>query len=338
MDIPRIDIGPLYHGPSAARDAVDQAIMTAAGQSGFMTITGFPPAIPVDAATRRDLLRLFALPIAAQRQLWRQKFLPGQPNVYRGWFPVQPGAVTAKEGIDMGPDIAHGAAVIDPADPLREATPLPDEATLPGWRATATRYYLGMEETGRLLMRAVARGLGLAELTFDDAFIGGISTLRLLHYPVRDEAALAAIDDPALWVEHQGGRFVVNGRPHVDSGFMTLLAQDGVAGLQARAHDGAWHDVPPEEGTLAVNFGKVLDRWTGGRIKATEHRVIGRGQARHSIPFFLEPRVDAEIRPLPLPGIAPFAPFLYGDYLWATTTKFVEFHGMEHLRAPRRAA
>ena len=29
---------------------------------------------------------------------------------------------------------------------------------------------------------------------------------------------------------------------------MTLLAQDGVEGLQARARDGAWIDVPPEEG------------------------------------------------------------------------------------------
>lgn len=338
MDIPRIDIGPLYSGPSAARDAVDQAIMAAAGQSGFMTITGFPAAIPVDAATRHDLLRLFSLPLAEQRKLWRQKFLPSQPNIYRGWFPAQPGAVTAKEGIDMGPDVAHGPAVGDPADPLREATPLPDEAVLPGWRATAARYYRGLEETGRLLMQSVARGLGLPDHTFDSAFTGGISTLRLLHYPVRDTADLAAIEDPALWVEHKGARHVVNGRAHVDSGFMTLLAQDGVPGLQARSHAGEWVDVPPEEGTLAVNFGKVLDRWTGGRIKATEHRVIGMGQTRYSVPFFLEPRVDAEIRPLPLPGIAPFAPFLFGDYLWATITKFVEFHGMEGLRAPLRAA
>ena len=338
MDIPRIDIGPLYHGPSAARDGVDQAIMAAAGQSGFMTITGFPAAIPVDADTRHDLLRLFALPLNSQRKLWRQKFLASQPNVYRGWFPAQDGAVTAKEGIDMGPDVAHGAAVVDPADPLREATPLPDEAELPGWRATAGRYYRGLEETGRLLMQSVARGLGLPDHSFDDAFTGGISTLRLLHYPVRHAAELAAIDDPALWVEHNGGRYVVNGRAHVDSGFMTLLAQDGVPGLQARSHAGEWVDVPPEEGTLAVNFGKVLDRWTGGRINATEHRVIGMGQPRYSVPFFLEPRVDAEIRPLPLPGIAPFAPFLFGDYLWATITKFVEFHGMEGLRAPLRAA
>ncbi len=93
-------------------------------------------------------------------------------------------------------------------------------------------------------------------------------------------------------------------------------------------------DVPPEEGTLAVNFGKLLERWTGARIEATEHRVIGSGQPRRSIPFFYEPRTNAVIAPLPLPGVS-FEPFQYGDYLWSTMTKFVEFHGLEGLRRPQ---
>jgi isopenicillin N synthase-like dioxygenase len=95
-------------------------------------------------------------------------------------------------------------------------------------------------------------------------------------------------------------------------------------------------DVPPVEGTLAVNFGKVLERWSGGRIKATEHRVIGRGRERMSIPFFYEARADARIAPLPIDPSDAFAPFLYGDYLWKTTTQFVEFKGMESLRKPLR--
>jgi isopenicillin N synthase-like dioxygenase len=116
---------------------------------------------------------------------------------------------------------------------------------------------------------------------------------------------------------------------------MTLLAQDGVAGLQARAADGGWLDVPPEEGTLAINFGKLLEMWTGGRIKATEHRVIGRGEERYSIPFFYDARGDALIEPLPLSGAPRFTPFYLGDYLWSTITKFVEFQGLEGLRRPQ---
>jgi isopenicillin N synthase-like dioxygenase len=55
-----------------------------------------------------------------------------------------------------------------------------------------------------------------------------------------------------------------------------------------------------------------------------------------SVPFFYEARADAEIRPLPLDRGDAFEPFLYGDYLWATTTQFVEFKGMESLRTPMR--
>ena len=55
-----------------------------------------------------------------------------------------------------------------------------------------------------------------------------------------------------------------------------------------------------------------------------------------SIPFFYEARADADIHPLPMDGAASFEPFLYGDYLWATTTQFVEFKGMERLRRPIR--
>jgi isopenicillin N synthase-like dioxygenase len=128
----------------------------------------------------------------------------------------------------------------------------------------------------------------------------------------------------------------VTGTPHEDTGFLTLLAQDGVAGLQAQHRSLEWLDVPPTEGLLAVNFGKVLERLSAGRIKATRHRVIGYGRERKSLPFFYEPRADAEFRPLPLEWTGSFEPFFYGDYLWATTTKFVEFKGLEGLRRPLR--
>ncbi len=334
--IPVIEIGALFGPPSPARDAADQAVMAAASAIGFMTVTGLPPDIPADARTRREMLRLFALPDAERRKLWRQKFDPLQPNVYRGWFPLSEGDPTYKEGIDIGPDLAYGAAVVDAADPLCEASALPREDLLPGWRAVAAGYYRGMERTAGALMRSVARGLALDEDFFDASFAsGGISTLRFIRYPVRSEQSLADSKAEGMWVMHDGVRRYSVGRPHVNSGFVTLLAQDGVEGLQARARDGSWVDVPPVEGTLAVNFGKVLERWTGGRIKATEHRVLGSGRERFSIPFFYEPRVDAEIVPLPLAGIESFAPFLFGDHLWALMTKFVEFRGLETLRKPR---
>ena len=332
--IPSIDIGALFAADPVARTGTDRAIMAAAAGRGFLLIHGVPDDVPMGAKARAQLLRLFDLPSEAVRPLWRQKFDATHRNVYRGWFPLQKGFPTAKEGIDMGADVAYGADLIDASDPLREATPLPAEEALPGWRVAVAAYYRSMERLANALMRSLARGLGLPEQHFDRSFERGLSTLRVIRYPVRNDLDARADLRPQLWVMHAGERRYLTGNPHVDSGFLTLLAQDGVDGLQARLSNGDWVDVPPLEGTLAVNFGKVLERWCGGRIKATEHRVIGSGRERHSIPFFYEARSDAEIAPLPLPNAAQFEPFLYGDYLWATTTQFVEFAGMEGLRKP----
>jgi len=183
-------------------------------------------------------------------------------------------------------------------------------------------------------MAAIARGLGLEETVFERAMTGGISTLRLIRYPPRPKGKSGDAEDGDRWVMHEGRRRQLIGIAHADSGLVTLLAQDGVGGLQARGADGVWVDVPPREGALAVNFGKLLSRWTGGRVKATEHRILSSGTLRHSIPFFFEPRVDAEIAPLPLAGVEPFAPFHYGDHVWAEMMKFVEFRGLEGCRLP----
>lgn len=332
--VPTIDVAALFGPAGRAREAVDAGIAAAAADIGFLTIAGLGTHAPLGPEARAALLRIFTLGEASLRRLWRRKFAPGNSNLYRGFFPLQPGNVTAKQGIDMGPDLVHGASVVRVDDPLREPTPLPEEAELPGWRAAARRYYTAMEQVSRALMQSVARSFGLEQHYFDGAFHRGLSTLRLLHYPARSAAELGRAD-PAVWVEHQGKRRHLTGAPHTDSGFLTLLAQDGTAGLQARSREGAWVDVPPAEGALAVNFGQVLERWSGGRIRATEHRVIGSATERFSIPFFYEARADAEIRPLPFDDPQSFEPFLYGDYLWERITAFVEFRGMERQRQAR---
>jgi isopenicillin N synthase-like dioxygenase len=335
--IPVIDVSSLFSGEGVDRARTDAQILRAAAAPGFFLAHNFPRTVPIDRESRLELLRLFDLPEREIRPLWRKKFDPSHANVYRGWFPAQVGFLTSKEGIDLGPDVAYGSSLARSDDPLREPTPLPREQALPGWREAIARYYRGMIEASRALMHSIARSLDLAEDFFDDAFDRGLSTLRLIRYPPRVDLQQAVETDPSVWVVHEGKRCYVTGAPHVDSGFLTLLAQHGVGGLQARDRGGAWMDVPSLEGALAVNFGRVLERWSAGRIQATEHRVIGSGEARMSVPFFYEARADAEIAPLPRDPADAFEPFLYGDYLWATTTQFVEFAGLEGLRKPRRA-
>ncbi len=332
--VPSIKIGSLFGPKCAVRDATDGAILTAARDVGFLTVTGLPAEVPMGKKARAALLRVFDLTPAEQRMLWRQKFEPSNRNVYRGWFPLQPGNLTSKEGIDLGGDIAHGDALVVPGDPLREATPLPPESRLTGWHEACGTYYRGMERVSSALMHSLARSLGLPESYFDSAFYHGLSTLRLLRYPVRSAAELATCDDPALWVDDAAGHRYVTGAAHTDSGFLTLLAQDGVSGLQAKCGTRRWVDVPPDDESLIVNFGQVLEQWCAGRIRATEHRVLGTGVERYSVPFFYEARADAVISPLPGDRATGFSSFVFGDYLWRRITNFVEFRGMASLRTP----
>ncbi len=315
-EIPILDVAAMFGPESGRRADTDAAIRGAAGECGFLVLAGLPDSVPVGVEARRDLLRLFELSDEAKRRLWRRASAPENPNVYRGYFPLSAGVI--KEGIDMGPT---GPVPGEPGDALTEPTPLPEEEALPGWRERVRDTFAALELVGATLMRALARGLGLPETTFDAAFDGGISTFRLIRYPAW----------PAL-AEYYGvplrplgpGRYDIGGE-HVDSGFVTLLQQDGVEGLQARAATGEWIDVPHVERTLVVNFGKLLERWTGGRILATPHRVLGNDVPRCSIPFFYEPRVDARIEPLDLEGAEPFEPFAYGDHLWEAMSEFPEF-------------
>ena len=336
--IPVVDVTPLFDPELPPNAAPDRALAAAAHDIGFVCIRGLPGDAASGPAARARLLGIFGLDAIGKRQLYRRKFAPENPNIYRGWFPLQAGNLTSKEGIDIGGDLVHGSAVIVPGDPLREPSPLPHEDQLPGWRAAVAAYYRAMERVAEALLHSLARGLGLRAEYFDDSFRHGLSTLRLIRYPLRDAAEAATVQDPAMWVEFHGERRYLIGAPHTDSGFVTLLAQDGVSGLQARARTGEWVDVPPLEGTLVINFGQVLEQWSAGRIRATEHRVLGSGRERFSIPFFYEARADATIAPLPADRPDLFAPFQYGDFLWKRMTSFVEFRGMERERSAKHVA
>lgn len=319
MHIPNIDISPLFDAAHPARNHTDQLIFDAATEAGFMTIYGLPNPAATATEAQRLLLRLFTLPEDKQRQLWKQNFEPNNPNLYRGMFPLHSGKTLSRAGYEMGPDILRRLPSAE-HDLLFQPTPLPSEADIPGFLDAARAYFLTMEQAGFSILASLSRSLGIAETFFAEAFRDGISTLRLLHYLPRQHLPIS--ED-----------LKTTRGAHVDSGLLTILsAYQGASGLQATSRTGEWIDVPLYEGRFAVNFGGLLERWTGGKIRATQHGVAPVNVERFSIPFFFEPRPDTLIEPLPLEGISPFKPFLFGDHLWATTTRFSENYGLLPLR------
>lgn len=61
--------------------------------------------------------------------------------------------------------------------------------------------------------------------------------------------------------------------PHSDYGFLTLLLQDTVRGLQIQHRD-EWFTVQPIPGAFVVNVGDHLEIFSNGRYKSVLHRVI----------------------------------------------------------------
>ena len=99
--------------------------------------------------------------------------------------------------------------------------------------------------------------------------------LRFLHYP-----PTSRLDD---------GSAPEFSTPHTDYGAITLLAVDGVPGLEVYL-DGIWTPVAAEPGSLIVQLGDMLARWTNDRYRSTPHRVVGSsGVDRFSVPFFVNP-------------------------------------------------
>ena len=71
-----------------------------------------------------------------------------------------------------------------------------------------------------------------------------------------------------------------------------------------QAADDTWVDAPPLEGAFIVNTGELLEVASGGYLRATRHRVVAPdpGTDRISIPFFVNPALDAVIDIIELPA------------------------------------
>ncbi|WP_343771834.1 2OG-Fe(II) oxygenase family protein, partial [Marinomonas arenicola] len=104
--------------------------------------------------------------------------------------------------------------------------------------------------------------------------------LRVLHYPpLKGDEELGAIRAGA----------------HEDINLLTILPSANEPGLQVKAKDGSWVDVPCDFGTLVVNIGDMLQEASGGYFPSTSHRVINpegadKTKSRISLPLFLHPK------------------------------------------------
>jgi len=98
-----------------------------------------------------------------------------------------------------------------------------------------------------------------------------------------------------------------------------VLCQDNCGGLQIENLEGEWIEAPPIEGTLVVNVGDLLERWTDGAFRSTPHRVINSsGKERLSLVLAFDPDPETNIDARDIYGCShesKQSPISCGDYL-----------------------
>ena len=318
MAIPTIDLTPFA---SDAAQLGDQASRTAAEidgalrEVGFVTVVGH--GVPDDVRGRYfDAIReFFALPLER-----KEAIAIGRSEFHRGYVGLgaeslegalgnvddaigSAAAGDLKETLDTGTEYALDHPLVVAGTPLHGPNQWPD---LPGFREAYDAYRTAVVEAALRMQRGMATALGLAPTFFEDQPGDTMFHLRLIHYPPRSRVT------PAPGQLGCGA--------HTDYGTLTVLADDGVGGLQVQRRSGEWVDVNVPAGHLVVNIGDLMAIWTNDRWVSNPHRVVNPpGRDRYSSPLFVTPPFHLRIETLPscrdADGGSRHEPLVSGPYL-----------------------
>lgn len=259
--------------PFYSHAAPAQAIHDALSQSGFMQISD----IGIDQTLLADVYEV------------SRAFFCGDPAIK-----TRCGYRSAQENFgyqgllqeNLDPTAAADLKETFTMRNILNACPADERWPNPHFKALMQAFYAEALRAAHDIQRAMALHLGESEDFFTRVHNGEVISLRLLYYPAQETSA---VTDGQL-----------GAGAHTDYGFLTLLFQDDVGGLQVLNNENRWMDVPPVEGAVVVNSGDLLEQWTNGVYRSTLHRVMPRTQGRDrlSIAMFIDPDSDTRVTPL----------------------------------------
>jgi isopenicillin N synthase-like dioxygenase len=283
-EIPVIDIAALRAGDAAGKRRVADEIGRACRGIGFFYVRGHGIDDAAMAKVFGEAKRFFSLPESEKNLISISHSMHN-----RGYVPLEGENLDPsrdpdlKECFNIGRDLAADDPDVVAGRPFHGPNQWPE---LAGWREGMYGHYLRLKALCETLHVAFAIDLGLPEDFFAPLVDRPLATLRLLHYPPHPGEP-----DPKQ----------LGCAPHTDYGNVTVLAQDGIEGLQVLTRDGGeWLNAPVIPGAFVCNIGDLLMRWTNDVYVSTPHRVINRsGKERYSMAFFHDPNDDAVIEGLP---------------------------------------
>ncbi|CAI9119245.1 isopenicillin N synthase family dioxygenase [Brytella acorum] len=297
--LPIIDLGPARAGDYAPTGAL---ISNAFSTSGFCYLRNHGISEDLIRRVHDEALDFFHAPMD-------EKLACKPKEAVRGFNALNRTTMYGAENPDykefyqIGLELPADDPVVLAGQPLRGPNQWP--ADRPAFREAMTDYFEAVGVCGQHLLRAVACSLGIAPDFFVSKYDRPLQRTQAIWYPPHPP-------------EREKDQFGV--APHTDYGCITLLWQDGTGGLDVQGVDGQWVPAPPIPGTLVINIGDLLCRWSNRRYNSNMHRVTNRsGRERLSIATFYDPDYDAIVDPrdLNLPdGVdSLFPPVSAGDYI-----------------------
>lgn len=306
--IPVVDIG-----------AFVEAMEKAGGQEGAVSVVQNQPEVKDTARLVHDAVCQYGFCYLDNHGL-PQYVLDGMFSSSKQFFELDP---KIKERYARGGDTNHGWVSLEreklnenrPHADLKEAfnfSPCEEKewpSEVPGMAASFNAMFHSCHVLSSRVLDLMGVALELKDCTMLSRCHqlcgkkGSYTSLRSLYYPPCTNMKEGQI---------QCGE-------HSDYGSITLLFQDGTAGLQIVGKDGEYHDVKPVPGAVLVNVGDLIQRWTADKYPATKHRVIvppqaaAEGRARQSLAFFCHPD-DATLITC-LDGSNMYPPITSYDYL-----------------------
>ncbi|OOF89896.1 hypothetical protein ASPCADRAFT_157889 [Aspergillus carbonarius ITEM 5010] len=290
--LPTINISPYLEDPtSAAGQKVLGEVRAACTSTGFFLLLGHGIPHELQESLLAGAAKFFALPTEVKLSL------DAKNNV--GFLGYDAMASQSYES-DVLPDLKEGyyyGTEIPLDDPRvsngtffqgRNVFPPTELLSDEAFRKPLEAYYQAIVKLSWMVFDLVTATMPYDSHVWDEFKANTpVFPLRLLHYPPKPER-----DDS------EGRQLGISA--HRDFGALTLLLQDGHAGLEVQDQEtGEWIGVPAEKNAYVVNLGQIMNKITGGQYKSSLHRVVNKTSTdRYSVVLFSNGNMDFKLRRL----------------------------------------
>ncbi len=309
-DIPIIDIGPLYNANYENKEIhkIGKIIKDSCKEFGFFYIKNHQISQNHIDSLIPLMRKFFKLPLEE-----KNKINIKNSKIFRGYTPLGQELTNGKydwhECVDFGLDFGiKGQCDAIYKKQLLGPNQWPE--TPYSLKIILKKHWDLMIYLGRIITQGLALSLEIPKDYFSPYMNKSHCYMRLSHYP------------PLKC--HQENKGIEGIGPHIDYGFITILFQDEIGGLEIKNSKNKWISAPIIPGTFLINIGHMIQRWTNNYYKATIHRVIqpNKKEGRYSLPFFFEPNFDTIVTPIKKfcgkDKQACYKPIHFGNYLKRT--------------------